>query len=349
MKLSHFNLTVPSSLIAQYPLEKREESRLMVVNRAKKKITHHAFTDFPSFFRAEDVIVLNNSRVFPGKLYGYKEKTEAEVIITLLRELDVENRLWDVFVFPSRKIRVGNKIVCKQDSVVLEVIDNTTSSCRTIKFCFQGSNEELRDILYNIGEPPLPSFIERKAKSIDKERYQTVYAKEIGSVVAPSAGFHFTKKMLKLLELKSVHLAEITLHIGLNNLKLLNTEDLLKCKVHTEPFVISQEAADKINRGFHGGKKICAVGTSALKTLESSISGNQDLRAKAEGWTSKFITPPYQPKIANALLTNFHIPKSIPFITSLAFGGHELMMEAYEVAKREKYRFFVYGDALLIL
>lgn len=321
----------------------------MVVHRAKKKITHHSFTDIPSFFRSEDVIVLNNSKVFPGRLHGYKEKTEAEVVITLLRELDVENRLWDVFVVPSRKIRVGNKIICMGESLVLEVIDNTTSSCRTVKFCFQGSNEELREILRQIGEPPVPALIKRDVEALDRERYQTVYAKEVGSIVAPSAGFHFTKYLLKLLELKGVQLAEITLHIGLNNLKLLNTEDLVKCRIHTEPFVISEKTVEKVNKGLHAGKKVCAVGTSTLTALESSISGNQDLRPQEDGWTSKFITPRYQTKIANALLTNFHVPKSIPFITSLAFGGHELMMEAYEVAKKEKYRFFVYGDALLIL
>ncbi|MEM9738013.1 MAG: tRNA preQ1(34) S-adenosylmethionine ribosyltransferase-isomerase QueA [Bacteroidota bacterium] len=348
MKLSKFDFKLPDSFVAKYPTEKRDESRLMVVNRAKKKITHHSFKNIPSFFKAGDTLVLNNTRVLAGQIDGYKEKTSANVIMILLRELDPENRLWDVCVEPSRKIRVGNKI-CIEDDLVVEVIDNTTSRCRTVKFCFQGSNQELHDILKEIGKPPLPAIIGRKLEPIDSQRYQTVYATELGSVVAPAAGFHFTKYILKYLELKGINIAEITIHLGLNTLSSLNTEDLIKCRIHTEPFCISKHTADQVNNSMKNEKKICAVGTSTLKALESSVSGSQNLRPQEKAWTSMFITPPYQTKIANSLLTNFHIPKSIDFINTLAFGGHELMMHAYEVAKKENYRFSFYGDACLII
>ena len=354
MKLSKFSFTLDPSLIAQYPAKKREDTRLMVIRREKKRITHHSFKDLPSFIKKGDALVLNNSRVFPGQLHGYKEKTSADVLMILLRELDKENRLWDVCVEPSRKIRVGNKI-CIGEDLVVEVIDNTSSRCRTIKFCFQGdrnrlqlSNQELYDILEKIGEPPLPAMIDRPVEESDKKRYQTVYAKNIGSVVAPSAGFSFTRYLLKYLEYKGVNIAEITLHLGINTLTPLNTEDLVKCRIHTEPFFIEKKAVDVVNSTLKEGKRVIVVGTSTFKAVESSISEVQNLQEKSS-WTSNFISPRYTPTIAGGLITGFHLPQSIDYINVLAFGGPELMMHAYRVAQREKYRFGSYGDACLIL
>jgi S-adenosylmethionine:tRNA ribosyltransferase-isomerase len=349
MKLSEFKFDLPESLLAQHPAKTRDESRLMVLHRDTGKIEHRVFKEIIDYFSDGDVFVLNDTQVFPARLYGNKEKTGAKIEVFLLRELNKEIHLWDVLVDPARKIRVGNKLYFGESDMVAEVIDNTTSRGRTIKFLFDGPDEEFYKALNDLGETPLPrEVITRDAEPADKERYQTIYAKHKGAVAAPSAGLHFTREVMKRLEIKGVDVVPVTLHVGLGTFRPVDVEDLTKHKMDSENFIVSAESAVVVNRALDAKKRVCAVGTTTMRALESSVSAHSRLKEN-QGWTDKFIFPPHEFKIANTLLTNFHMPESTLMMMASAFAGHELLIEAYQLAIKEKYKFFTYGDAMLIL
>lgn len=349
MKLSSFTFELPKNAIAEYPAKNRDESRLMVVNRKTGKIEHKVFKDLLKYFGDGDVMILNNTKVFPARLYGVKEKTGAKIEVFLLRELNKEMFLWDVLVDPARKIRVGNKLYFgENDELIAEVVDNTTSRGRTIRFLFDGSYEKFKKILYGMGETPLPKYIKRKPEPLDEERYQTVYAKTEGSVAAPTAGLHFSRELLKRLEIKGVNMAEVTLHVGLGTFRTIDVEDLSKHKMDAEQISITPKAVKIINEAKAEGKKICAVGTTSMRTIESAITSDGMLKPY-DGWTNLFVHPPHNFSIANAMVTNFHLPKSSLLIMTCAFGGYDLIMKAYEAAIKEKYKFFSYGDSMLII
>ncbi|MBL7915607.1 MAG: S-adenosylmethionine:tRNA ribosyltransferase-isomerase [Bacteroidetes bacterium ADurb.Bin397] len=349
MKLSQFKFNISDSLLATHPSSSRDESRLMVVDRKTGKIEHKVFKDIINYFGEDDCMILNNTRVFPARLYGNKEKTGAKIEVFLLRELNKESKLWDVLVDPARKIRIGNKLYFgENDMLVAEVIDNTTSRGRTLRFLFDGTAEEFRKTIESLGHTPLPKYIKRKAEPADKERYQTVYAKHEGAVAAPTAGLHFSRELLKRLELKGVNMAEVTLHVGLGTFRPVEVEDLTKHKMDSEQFIIQADAADTVNKARAKKKLICAVGTTSMRAVESSVSTTGELKP-ASGWTNKFIFPPYDFSVANCMVTNFHMPESTLLMMTAAFGGYDLIMHAYKVAVKEKYRFFSYGDAMLIL
>ena len=349
MKLSQFKFDLPESLIAHNPVENRDESRLMVLDKKTGAIEHKIFKDVLGYFEEKDVMILNNTKVFPARLYGNKEKTGATIEVFLLRELNRELRLWDVLVDPARKIRVGNKLYFGDDDLlVAEVVDNTTSRGRTIRFLFDGTNEEFRRNIEILGETPLPKYIKRKATAEDKERYQTIFAKNEGAVAAPTAGLHFSRELMKRLELKGVDFAEITLHVGLGTFRSVEVEDLTKHKMDSEQYIIEQKDADIVNKAILEKRRVCAVGTTSMRSIESAVSAGKELKA-ANDWTSKFIFPPYDFSIANCMITNFHTPESTLLMMVAAFGGYENVMKAYEVAVKEKYRFYSYGDAMLII
>ena len=349
MKLSDFNFELPEDRLAEFPAENRDESRLMVLNREKHTIEHHQFKDVINFFDEGDVMVLNNTKVFPARLFGNKEKTGARIEVFLLRELNEEQRLWDVLVDPARKIRIGNKLYFgNDDSLVAEVIDNTTSRGRTLRFLFDGSYEEFRKKLKELGETPLPKYIKREPTADDRTRYQTIYAKNEGAVAAPTAGLHFSRHLLKRLEIKGVDLAELTLHVGLGTFNPVEVEDLSKHKMDSEELIIEQNAVDVVNAAKANKRKICAVGTTVMRGLESSVSSVNTLNTY-RGWTHKFIFPPHEFAIANCMITNFHTPKSTLLMMVSAFADPDFIKEAYDVAVKEKYNFYSYGDAMLIL
>ena len=349
MKLSQFKFDLPLNLIAQHPAKKREDSRMMVVHRKTGLVENKHFRDILDYFDDKDVFVVNNTKVFPARLYGRKEKTGAKIEVFLLRELNKQNRLWDVIVDPARKIRVGNKLYFGDDeSLVAEVIDNTTSRGRTIRFLFEGNDEEFKAVLDTLGETPLPKYIKRKPEDEDKERYQTVYAKYEGAVAAPTAGLHFSRELMKRLELKGVEFAEVTLHVGLGTFRPVEVEDLTKHKMDSEQIIITQKACDAVNKAREAKKKVCVVGTTTMRAVETSVSTDGFLKPY-DGWTNKFIFPPYDFSVANCMITNFHTPESTLLMMVCAFGGYELMMKAYKEAVKEKYRFYTYGDAMLIL
>jgi S-adenosylmethionine:tRNA ribosyltransferase-isomerase len=349
MKLSDFNFELPEDRLAEFPAENRDESRLMVLNREKRTIEHHQFKDVINFFDEGDVMVLNNTKVFPARLFGNKEKTGARIEVFLLRELNEEQRLWDVLVDPARKIRIGNKLYFgNDDSLVAEVIDNTTSRGRTLRFLFDGSYDEFRKKLKELGETPLPKYIKREPTADDKTRYQTIYAKNEGAVAAPTAGLHFSRHLLKRLEIKGVDLAELTLHVGLGTFNPVEVEDLSKHKMDSEELIIEQNAVDVVNAAKANKRKICAVGTTVMRGLESSVSSVNTLNTY-RGWTHKFIFPPHEFAIANCMITNFHTPKSTLLMMVSAFADPDFIKEAYDVAVKEKYNFYSYGDAMLIL
>jgi S-adenosylmethionine:tRNA ribosyltransferase-isomerase len=349
MKLSEFKFDLPQSLIALHPSD-RGESRLMVVNRVTGEIEHKTFPDLINYFGDGDVMAINDTKVFPARLYGQKEKTGAKIEVFLLRELNREMRLWDVLVDPARKIRVGNKLYFGDSDLVAEVIDNTTSRGRTIRFLYDGDNDEFMKLVDQLGETPLPPEIisRRKVESADRERFQTIFAEHIGAVAAPTAGLHFTKAMMKRLEIKGINFAPVTLHVGLGTFRTVDVEDLTKHKTDSENYRITQSSADIVNAALDAKKRVCAVGTTSLKAIESSVSASGHLKA-VEGWTDKFVFPPYDFKIANAMLSNFQLPESILLMSACAFGGFDLVMKAYELAIKEKYKFFTYGDAMLII
>ena len=349
MKLSHFHFDLPPELLAEYPAENRDESRLMVLNRKEQTIEHKMFKDLIDYFDQDDVLVMNNTKVFPARLYGNKEKTGARIEVFLLRELNPETRLWDVLVDPARKIRIGNKLYFGDDeTLVAEVIDNTTSRGRTLRFLFDGSYEEFRNKLTELGETPLPKYIKRKVEPEDEERYQTIFAKKEGAVAAPTAGLHFSKHLLKKLEIKGVNFAEVTLHVGLGTFNPVEVEDLSKHKMDSEELEINSEAVEIVNKGIKDKRRVCAVGTTAMRAIESSVSSN-GLLNEIDGWTNKFIFPPYEFSIANCMVTNFHTPKSTLLMMVAAFAGHDLIKKAYAEAIKEKYKFYSYGDAMLII
>jgi S-adenosylmethionine:tRNA ribosyltransferase-isomerase len=351
-KLSNFNFDLPEKLIAQYPSKERDQSRLMVLHKDTGKIEHRTFKDILEYFDDGDAMIFNNTKVFPARLYGNKEKTGAKIEVFLLRELNNSARLWDVLVDPARKIRVGNKLYFEDekgnDILVAEVVDNTTSRGRTIRFFFEGTDDDFRDALKLLGNTPLPKYINRKVEPLDDERYQTVYAKETGAVAAPTAGLHFSKELMKRLEIKGVDFAELTLHIGLGTFRAIDVEDLSKHKMDAEYYRIDEKAVDVVNKAKSANKKICAVGTTSMRTIESSVSARSVLKP-SEGWTNLFIYPPFDFSIANAMITNFHLPKTSLVIMVSAFGGFDLVMEAYQEAIKEKYRFYSYGDAMMII
>lgn len=348
MKLSEFKFDLPPGLLALYPTENRDESRLMVVHKDTGEIEHKVFTDLISYLDEGDSVILNDTKVFPARLYGNKEKTGAKIEVFLLRELNKELHLWDVLVDPARKIRVGNKLYFGEGDLVAEVIDNTTSRGRTIRFLFDGTDEEFYKSIDELGETPLPKEIARKTEPEDRERFQTIYAENVGAVAAPTAGIHFTRQMLKRLELQGVDTKAITLHLGLGTFRPVDVEDLTKHKMDSENYIVPEDTATLVNRVLDEKKKVCAIGTTVLRALESSVSANGRLKAN-EGWTDKFIFPPYEFKIVKSLVTNFHLPESTLLMNAAAFGGFDLIMEAYQVAIKEKYRFFSYGDAMLII
>jgi len=349
MKLSHFQFNLPKELLAEFPAENRDESRLMVINRKEKTIEHKMFKDVIDYFDEGDVLILNNTKVFPARLYGNKEKTGARIEVFLLRELNAEQRLWDVLVDPARKIRIGNKLYFgDDDSLVAEVIDNTTSRGRTLRFLYDGSYEEFRNKLTELGETPIPKYINREVTPEDADRYQTIYAKEEGAVAAPTAGLHFSKHLLKRLEIKGVKFAEVTLHVGLGTFNPVEVEDLSKHKMDSEELKITQEACDIVNDAKVKKQRICAVGTTSMRAIESSVSSARTLNP-FDGWTNKFIFPPHDFSIADCMITNFHTPKSTLLMMISAFTGHDLMKKAYEEAIKEGYKFYSYGDAMLII
>lgn len=349
MKLSEFSFDLPEELIANYPSENRDEARLMVIHRETGEIEHKLFKDIINYFDEGDVMIMNNTRVFPARMYGNKEKTGAKIEVFLLRELNRESLLWDVLVDPARKIRIGNKLYFgEDDSLVAEVIDNTTSRGRTLRFLFDGPYEEFKAKITELGETPLPKYIKRDVEPEDEERYQTIFAKEEGAVAAPTAGLHFSRELLKRLELKGINFAEVTLHVGLGTFRTVEVEDLTKHKMDSEQVIISEKAANIVNEAKAKKHRVCAVGTTAMRAIETSVSTEGNLKP-FDGWTNKFIFPPYDFSVADSLITNFHTPLSTLLMMISAFAGHDLMMKAYHEAIKEKYRFYSYGDAMLIL
>ena len=349
MKLSQFKFRLPDDLIAQHPAPERDESRLMVLNRATGEIEHRIFKEIINYFDDGDLFVFNDTKVFPARLYGKKEKTGARIEVFLLRELNAENKLWDVLVEPARKIRIGNKLYFGDDeSMVAEVIDNTTSRGRTLRFLYDGPHDEFKKALFDLGQTPLPMYIEREPEDMDAERYQTIFAAKEGAVVAPAAGLHFSRELLKRLEIKGIDRDYITVHSGLGNFREIDVEDLTKHRMDSEQMEVTQELVDHVNSVKDAGHKVCAVGTSVLRGIASAVSMGGHMKTFT-GWTNKFIFPPYDFTVTNALVSNFHLPYSTMLMMVAAFGGYDFVMRAYEEAIREKYRFGAYGDAMLII
>jgi len=349
MKLSQFKYDLPSNLIAIYPEKNRDECRLMVLHKDSGKIEHKVFKDVINYFNDKDILVFNNTKVFPARLHGNKEKTGAEIEVFLLRELSEEQRLWDVLVDPARKIRIGNKLYFGEEEIlVAEVIDNTTSRGRTLRFLYDGPYEKFKKTLYNLGETPLPKFIKREVEPEDRERYQTIFAKHEGAVAAPTAGMHFSKQLLKRLEIKGIEFAEITLHVGLGNFRSVDVEDLTKHKMDSEKIDISDEACRIINSAKKRKNAVCSVGTTVMRTLESSVSTDGYVKP-FNGWTNKFIFPPYEFNVPTMMISNFHLPYSTLLMMVSAFAGFKTLFSAYKVAIKEGYKFGTYGDAMLII
>ena len=348
MKLSQFKYKLPEELIAQYPSAERGDSKLMVVHRKSGEIEHLAFRDILRFFDEGDVMVFNDTKVFPARLFGNKEKT-ARIEVFLLRELNTEHKLWDVLVEPARKIRIGNKLYFGDDeSMVAEVIDNTTSRGRTLRFLYDGSHEEFKANLFKLGSTPLPEYIKREPEEVDVDRYQTIFAKNEGAVVAPSAGIHFSREIMKRLEIKGVEQGFLTVHSGLGAFREIDVEDLTKHRMDSEEMSVSQELVDMVNHAKDCGKQVCAVGTSTLRGIASAVSMGGHMKTYT-GWTNKFIFPPYDFTVSTALVTGFHLPYSTMLMMVCAFGGYQLIMKAYQEAMEQGYKFGAYGDAMLII
>ena len=351
MKLSQFKFKLPEVMIAQYPAKYGDESRLMVVHKKTGEIEHRMFKDILEYFDDKDVFIFNDTKVFPARLYGNKEKTGARIEVFLLRELNEELRLWDVLVDPARKIRIGNKLYFgEDDSMVAEVIDNTTSRGRTLRFLYDGPHDEFKAALYALGEAPLPDMIKnlRDVNEDDADRFQTIFAKNEGAVTAPTAGLHFSRELMKRMEIKGIDFAYITMHAGLGNFREIDVEDLTKHKMDSEQMFVEADACRIVNQAVDGGHRICAVGTTVMRTIETAVGTDGHLK-EFEGWTNKFIFPPYEFSVANAMVTNFHMPYSTLLMLVAAYGGYDLIMEAYDVALKEDYRFGTYGDAMLII
>ncbi len=348
MKLSQFKFKLPDELIAQYPAKFRDESRLMVLNKKTGEIEHRTFKDILDYFDENDLFVFNDTKVFPARLYGNKEKTGAQIEVFLLRELNREGRLWDVLVEPARKIRIGNKLYFgDDDTIVAEVIDNTTSRGRTLRFLYDGDHESFKTELYKLGETPLPKNITRPVEPEDEENFQTIFAKNIGAVAAPAAGLHFSRELLKRMEIKGIDVTFLTSHMSLGNFREIDVEDLTKHKMDSEQMEITPETAEVVNKARDEARKICAVGVTVMRSLESVV-GTEGKIKPFSGWTNKFIFPPYDFTVASAMVTNFHLPYSTLLMLAAAFGDYDYVMHAYDVAVKEKYQFGVYGDAMLI-
>lgn len=349
MKLSKFKFKLPEELIAQYPTTHRDESRLMVLNRKTGEIEHRVFKEVLEYFNESDLLIFNDTKVFPARLYGNKEKTGAQIEVFLMRELNHEMRLWDVLVEPARKIRIGNKLYFgEDDSVVAEVIDNTTSRGRTLRFLYDGTHDEFKKALFDLGETPLPRNINRAVEPDDADRFQTIFAKNEGAVAVPAAGTHFSRELLKRMEIKGVDTAFLTSHMSLGNFREIDVEDLTKHKMDSEQMEILPDTVAVVNRKKDEGRNICAVGTTVMRALETVV-GTEGKIKPYSGWTNKFIFPPYDFTVANSLITNFHLPYSTLLMLTAAFGDYDVVMNAYEVAVNEGYRFGVYGDAMLII
>ncbi|HBZ35542.1 MAG TPA: tRNA preQ1(34) S-adenosylmethionine ribosyltransferase-isomerase QueA [Rikenellaceae bacterium] len=349
MKLSQFNYPLNHNQIAKYPAKYRDESRLMILHKSTGEIEHRIFKDILDYSEEGDIYIFNNTKVFPARLKGNKEKTGAEIEVFLLRELNREQKLWDVLVDPARKIRIGNKLYFgENDNLVAEVIDNTTSRGRTLRFLFDGPHEEFKEALFKLGEMPIPKWIRTKVESIDYERYQTIFIQKEGAVAAPAAGLHFSRELLKRMEIKGVNSTFITLHMGLGNFRTVDVEDLSKHKMDSEQVEITEESANSINETKDKGKKVFAIGVTVLRAVETSVTTQGRLKP-FEGWTNKFIFPPYNISVPDALVTNFQLPQSTMLMAVAAFGGYDPVMNAYHVALKEGYKFGTYGDAMLIL
>ena len=349
MKLSQFKFRLPEELIAQHPIEHRDEARLMVINRRTGEIEHKIFKDLISYYGEGDIMVFNDTMVFPALLYGNKEKTGARIEVFLLRELNEDNKLWDVLVEPARKIRIGNKLYFGDDeSMVAEVIDNTTSRGRTLRFLYDGPHEEFKKALYSLGHTPLPEYIKRESTAEDAEAYQCIFADKEGAVVAPAAGMHFSRELLKRLEVKGVEQAYITVHSGLGNFREIDVEDLTKHRMDSEQMIASQKLVDTVNFAKDNGKQVCAVGTSVLRGIATAVSMGGHMKTY-DGWTNKFIFPPYEFTVATSLVSNFHMPYSTMLMMVSAFGGYDLIRHAYDIAVKEEYKFGAYGDAMLVI
>ena len=348
MKLSHFKFKLPEDLIAQYPSENRDECRMMVVNVKDGTIEHKIFKEVIDYFDEGDVMVFNNTKVFPARLQGNKEKTGACIEVFLLRELNADNKFWDVLVEPARKIRIGNKLYFGGDAMVAEVIDNTTSRGRTLRFLYDGNHDEFKEALYALGETPLPDYIKRPAEPEDAERYQCIFASEEGAVMAPAAGLHFSRELLKRFEIKGVEKGFITLHSGRGNFKDIDVEDLTKHRMDSEEMIVDGDLVDQINAAKDRESRVCAVGTSVLRALASSVCMNGHIMPYT-GWTNTFIFPPYDFSVCTSMISNFHMPYSTMLMMVAAFGGYDLIMKAYDVAIKEKYKFGAYGDAMLVI
>lgn len=349
MKLSQFKFKLPDNLIAQYPSPNRDDCKLMVVHRKTGEIEHRIFKDVINYFGDGDVMVFNDTKVFPARLFGNKEKTGARIEVFLLRELNAEHKLWDVLVEPARKIRIGNKLYFGDDeSMVAEVIDNTTSRGRTLRFLYDGSHEEFKANLFKLGSTPLPEYINREPTEADAEMYQTIFAKTEGAVVAPSAGIHFSREVMKRLEIRGVEQGFLTVHSGLGAFREIDVEDLTKHRMDSEDMSVGQQLVDMVNKAKDDGKQVCAVGTSTLRGIASAVSMGGHMKTYT-GWTNKFIFPPYDFTVATALITGFHLPYSTMLMMVCAFGGYQTIMKAYEEAIKEGYGFGAYGDAMLVI
>lgn len=351
MKLSQFKFDFSEKLIAKEPSEYRDECRMMVLHKDTGEIEHRIFKDIIEYADPHDLFVFNDAKVFPARLHGNKEKTKAEIEVFLLRELNGEQHFWDVLVDPARKIRIGNKLFFgENDSLVAEVIDNTTSRGRTLRFLYDGPQEEFRRLLYSLGELPVPKWIRPHASELDRERFQNIYAnpEHEGAVACPAAGLHFSKTLFKKMEIKDIDTAFLTLYMGNAHFHQVDVEDLSKHKMDSEEMIITEETAEIVNRAKRGGHKVFAVGITVIRALETYVTTTHEIRPYT-GWTNKFIFPPYEFSIPDAIVTNFHLPQSTMLMNTAAFGGYEKVMNAYEVAVREGYKFGTYGDAMLII
>ncbi|MBR2352682.1 MAG: tRNA preQ1(34) S-adenosylmethionine ribosyltransferase-isomerase QueA [Alistipes sp.] len=349
MKLSQYGFDFAPELIASHPAYNRDEARMMVVDRKTGAIEHKIFKDIINYFDEGDLFVFNDTKVFPARLYGNKEKTGAEIEIFLLRELNHELRLWDVLVDPARKIRIGNKLYFGEDDILgAEVIDNTTSRGRTLRFLFDGTHEEFKEALFRLGETPLPRWVRSTVEPEDAENYQTIFASKEGAVVAPTAGMHFSKHLLKRMEIKGIDSTFLTLHAGLGNFRTVDVEDLSKHKVDSEQYFVSEQTAATVNAAKGSNHKVVAIGTTVMRTLETVVSTNGMIKAQ-DGWTNKFIFAPYDFTVADAMVSNFQLPGSTQLMMVAAFGGYDLVMNAYKIAIEEGYKFGSYGDAMLVL
>ena len=349
MKLSQFQFNLPAEKIATEPPRWRDEAKLMVLHKATGEIEHKLFKDIIDYFGKGDTFILNDTKVFPARLYGKKEKTEADIEVFLLRELNREQRLWDVIVDPARKIRIGNKLYFGEDqSLVAEVIDNTTSRGRTLRFLYDGSYNDFKENLFSLGHTPVPDWVKKDVTAEDAENFQTIFAKHEGAVSAPAAGLHFSRELFNRMILKDINKTFLTLHMGIGHFREVDVEDLSKHKMDSERLIIPEETAEIINRTKKSGHKVLAVGITVIRGLETYVTTNDEVNAY-DGWTNKFIFPPYRFAIPNAIVSNFHRPGSTMLMSVAAFGGYDNVMKAYKIALEQDYKFGPYGDALLII